>query len=76
VNGPLRLNENVPPAQVAESVAEPVMLTVSPSMQVPAMVANPFAAMQAAPRIQMKKLMLDAPSLIVACGLAMRRFDP
>jgi type IV pilus assembly protein PilM len=44
--------------------------------QVPTMVANPFAAMQASPRIQMKKLMLDAPSLIVACGLAMRRFDP
>ena len=44
--------------------------------QVPAMVANPFAAMQTAPRIQMKKLMVDAPSLIVACGLAMRRFDP
>jgi type IV pilus assembly protein PilM len=44
--------------------------------QVPTMVANPFAAMQASPRIQLKKLMQDAPSLIVACGLAMRRFDP
>jgi Tfp pilus assembly PilM family ATPase len=31
--------------------------------------------MQTSPRIQMKKLMVDAPSLIVACGLAMRRFD-
>jgi len=27
-------------------------------------------------RIQLKRLMVDAPSLIVACGLAMRRFDP
>lgn len=44
--------------------------------QVPTTVANPFAAMQASPRIQMKRLMLDAPSLIVACGLALRRFDP
>ena len=44
--------------------------------QVPAMVANPFAAMQASPRVPLKKLMIDAPSLIVACGLAMRRFDP
>jgi len=44
--------------------------------QVPAMVANPFAAMQASPRVALKKLMVDAPSLIVACGLAMRRFDP
>ncbi len=44
--------------------------------QVPTAVANPFAAMQTSPRIQMKRLMLDAPSLIVACGLALRRFDP
>jgi type IV pilus assembly protein PilM len=44
--------------------------------QVPTMVANPFASMQASPRIQLRKLMVDAPSLIVACGLAMRRFDP
>ena len=44
--------------------------------QVPTLVANPFATMQTSPRIQMKRLMLDAPSLIVACGLALRRFDP
>jgi type IV pilus assembly protein PilM len=43
---------------------------------VPALVANPFAAMQTSPRIQLKRLMQDAPSLIVACGLALRRFDP
>jgi type IV pilus assembly protein PilM len=44
--------------------------------QVPTVVANPFAAMQTSPRVQIKRLMQDAPSLIVACGLAMRRFDP
>ena len=44
--------------------------------QVSTSVANPFASMQASPRIQMKKLVVDAPSLIVACGLALRRFDP
>jgi type IV pilus assembly protein PilM len=44
--------------------------------QVPTSVANPFALMQASSRIQLKRLMIDAPSLIVACGLAMRRFDP
>ena len=44
--------------------------------QVPASVANPFALMQTSPRIQLKRLVVDAPSLIVACGLAMRRFDP
>lgn len=44
--------------------------------QVPTLVANPFGAMQTSPRVQIKRLMQDAPSLIVACGLAMRRFDP
>lgn len=45
--------------------------------QVPTSVANPFAAMaQPAARVQLKKLMQDAPSLVVACGLALRRFDP
>jgi type IV pilus assembly protein PilM len=49
---------------------------VNTRTQVPTSVANPFSAMQTSPRIQLKKLMQDAPSLIVACGLAMRRFDP
>ncbi len=49
---------------------------VNTRTQVPTMVANPFAAMQTSSRIQLKRLMVDAPSLIIACGLAMRRFDP
>jgi len=49
---------------------------VNTRTQVPTIVANPFAAMQTSPRIQLKRLMVDAPSMIVACGLAMRRFDP
>jgi type IV pilus assembly protein PilM len=49
---------------------------VNTRTQVPTMVANPFGAMQASPRIQLKRLIVDAPSMIVACGLAMRRFDP
>ena len=49
---------------------------VNTRTQVNTTVANPFVAMEASPRIQLKKLVLDAPSLIVACGLAMRRFDP
>src|SRR6202165_5003156 len=44
--------------------------------QVPSSVANPFSAMQTSSRVQLNRLMIDAPSLIVACGLAMRRFDP
>jgi len=49
---------------------------VTTQAQVPAMIANPFAHMQTSPRVQQKRLMVDAPSLIVAYGLAMRRFDP
>jgi type IV pilus assembly protein PilM len=49
---------------------------VNTRTQVPTMVANPFAAMQTSSRIQLKRLLVDAPSLIIACGLAMRRFDP
>ena len=49
---------------------------VNTHTQVPAIVANPFVAMQTSSRVQLKRLIADAPSLIVACGLAMRRFDP
>jgi type IV pilus assembly protein PilM len=49
---------------------------VNTRTQVASSVANPFALMQTSPRVQLKRLMIDAPSLIVACGLAMRRFDP
>jgi type IV pilus assembly protein PilM len=49
---------------------------VNTRTQVNTVVANPFATMETSPRIQLKKLVIDAPSLIVACGLAMRRFDP
>jgi type IV pilus assembly protein PilM len=49
---------------------------VNTRTQVPSSIANPFASMQTSPRVQLKRLMIDAPSLIVACGLAMRRFDP
>ena len=48
---------------------------VSTRTQVDTVVANPFASMAISPRIQLKKLVADAPSLMIACGLAMRRFD-
>ena len=44
--------------------------------QVPTVIANPFINMDVSPKIKMKSLVQDAPSLMVACGLAMRRFDP
>ena len=48
---------------------------VSTRTRVNAMVANPFANMSISPRIQLKRLISDAPALMIACGLAMRRFD-
>ena len=48
---------------------------VSSRTRVNTVVANPFANMQVSPRLQLKKLIADAPALMIACGLAMRRFD-
>lgn len=39
------------------------------------MLADPFAGMAISPRIRAKQLANDAPSLMVACGLALRKFD-
>jgi type IV pilus assembly protein PilM len=49
---------------------------VAAKTQVSTMVANPFALMTLSGRIKPRQMQLDAPSLIIACGLAMRRFDP
>lgn len=43
--------------------------------QVKTLLANPFAGMALPPKLGSKKLLTDAPSLMVACGLALRRFD-
>lgn len=40
------------------------------------LVANPFVGMSLSNRVLAAKLAVDAPALMVACGLAMRRFDP
>jgi type IV pilus assembly protein PilM len=42
---------------------------------IPSMVVNPFANMSIGAKVRPQQLALDAPSLFVACGLAMRRFD-
>lgn len=44
--------------------------------QVATLVANPFAGMSLSSRIKPRQLQADAPALMIACGLAMRRFDP
>jgi len=41
----------------------------------PAAIANPFANMSLATRVKAQALSNDAPSLMIACGLAMRSFD-
>lgn len=49
---------------------------VAKRVQVNTIIANPFANMQLSSKIRPRNLTQDAPSLMVACGLAMRRFDP
>ena len=41
----------------------------------PTIVANPFADMAVGSRVNVSALASDAPSLMIACGLAMRSFD-
>lgn len=54
-------------AGLAEAVAE--------RTQVPTEIMSPFQGMEVADGIRERQLRLDAPALLVACGLAMRRFD-
>jgi len=48
---------------------------VAKRTQIETSVANPFSSMAMSSNIRRKNLEQDAPSLMVACGLAMRRFD-
>ncbi len=44
-------------------------------VEVPTMVANPFASLKVSGRAQAQGIVQDAPSLMVAAGLALRSFD-
>lgn len=44
--------------------------------QTSTIITNPFAKMAVSSFVKPKQLAIDAPSLFVACGLALRRFDP
>lgn len=48
---------------------------VATKTQVNTIVANPFAGMAVSDRVRARSLVADASSLMVACGLALRRFD-
>lgn len=50
----------------------PAMVTRQSSF--PCMVANPFEGMRIAEGVEQKKMLLEAPSYLAACGLALRRF--
>lgn len=49
---------------------------VATRTQVNTIFANPFANMVLSDRVSKNKLLADSSSLMVACGLALRRFDP
>jgi type IV pilus assembly protein PilM len=48
---------------------------VAARVQVNTVVANPFGNMTLSDKVKAKSLAVDASSLMVACGLALRRFD-
>lgn len=49
---------------------------VASRTQVSTLIANPFAQMKISSRVRSGDLQADAPALLIACGLALRRFDP
>jgi type IV pilus assembly protein PilM len=58
------------------SVIQGLDEVVASRTQVSTLIANPFLNMTQSSRIKTRQLLVDAPSLLIACGLAMRRFDP
>ncbi|HSH55034.1 MAG TPA: pilus assembly protein PilM [Methylophilaceae bacterium] len=52
-----------------------VDVAVQERAQVNTIVINPFHAMEVNPRMKQQQVIADAPALMTACGLALRRFD-
>jgi type IV pilus assembly protein PilM len=48
---------------------------ISKRLSTPTIIANPFAGMSVAARVNAQALARDAPAMMVACGLAMRRLS-
>ena len=57
------------------AVMEGLVEAVAVRTKMPCAVVNPFQGMQFAAGVREKQLQLDAPAYLVACGLALRRFD-
>ena len=49
--------------------------TVASRTKISTAVVSPFKGMQLSSHVREKQLRIDAPAYVVACGLAMRRFD-
>jgi type IV pilus assembly protein PilM len=52
-----------------------IVEAIGTKLNVATEVLSPFQGMEINPSIRERQFRLDAPSLLVACGLAMRRFD-
>ncbi len=57
------------------AVMEGLVDAVAVRTKMPCAVVRPFQGMEFAASVREKQLQLDAPAYLVACGLAMRRFD-
>jgi type IV pilus assembly protein PilM len=57
------------------SVIPGLIEAIAERTQVLTEIVSPFQGMEVASTVREKQLKLDAPALLVACGLAMRRFD-
>jgi type IV pilus assembly protein PilM len=52
-----------------------VDVAVQDRTQANVLIANPFLKMSLGPRVKQAQLLIDAPALMIACGLAMRGVD-
>lgn len=57
------------------AVTPGLMEAVAERTSVPTEILSPFQGMEVADSVSEKQMLLDAPALLVSCGLAMRRFD-
>jgi type IV pilus assembly protein PilM len=57
------------------AVTPGLMEAIGERTSVPTEILSPFQGMEIADSVREKQMRMDAPALLVSCGLAMRRFD-
>lgn len=57
------------------AVTPGLMEAIAERTNVPTEILSPFQGMEIADSVREKQMRMDAPALLVSCGLAMRRFD-